>query len=323
MIRVLDESTWETRAQFLADIREFFRSREVLEVETPLLNPQGTVEPFLDPFVVARRAGRKSPEAVEQPGDRFLITSPEYNLKVLLAALRRDLFQIAHCFREGDSGGEHTEEFLMLEWYRIGRDESALMEETAELVDHLSRRPYGRVRFASPLRRTVADLFGEYCGCGLARDELETAVSRHALLGPDEKAEHLRYDELFFTLFLNRVEPNLDGRTPTFVCDYPPELAALSVVENGRARRFELYWQGRELANGYYELGDAEEQSRRFAAENELRVALGKERMEPNPQLLEALRQGLPECAGIAVGLDRLLLALVGGNSLSEVSPFV
>ena len=323
MIRVLDNATWEARAQFLDDVRAFFRERGVLEVETPLLNAHGTVEPFLDPFVVTRTARRKSPSGPSGPQGAYLITSPEYNMKILLSTLRRDIYQIAHCFREGDAGGHHTEEFLMLEWYRIGFDEFALMEEVTALLERLAAHAYSGQPFQTPRSCTVAELFRTHCDCGLLRSELEEALPRYSLLGHEERPENLRYDELFFTLFLNRIEHHLGKEAPDFVYDYPPELAALSVIESGRARRFEVYWQGQELANGYNELRDPVEQAARFAKENQLRESLAKPHMPADPQFLSALRSGLPQCSGIALGLDRLFMVLRGKNTLEAVSPFL
>ena len=323
MIRILKPAAWEARAKFLSDVRAFFRSRDVLEVETPLLNVHGTVEPFLDPFSVARTARPKSPSAKEPAHNSFLITSPEYNLKILLSALQRDIFQIAHCFREGDSGDHHSEEFLMLEWYRVGYDELHLMKETALLVESLARQPYSIISFEAPTSHTVADLFQQYCDCGLSRPQLEDALRRFALVGPREQPKTLRYDELFFALFLNRIEPHIGRTAPAFVYDYPPELAALSVIEEGRARRFELFWKGQELANGYFELCNPEEQVARFAQENALRQQLGKPFMPADPQFVAALERGLPPCSGIALGLDRLLMVLLGEDSLAAVSPFL
>lgn len=325
MIRKLPAQVWQARARMNAIVRRFMEERQVLEVETPLLGPHGTVEPFLDPFCVQRRARRKGPQ--QKQTDAYLITSPEYNLKILLGDLRRDVFQIAHCFREGDDGPLHSEEFLMLEWYRMGFDEHQLMHETAELLQQLSiELPLPAAKAPAPttiVSQSVSEIFQQFVGCGLTRGELETALTQNRLLGSGEDVQSLRYDELFFSLFLNKIENQLGQNCLHFLYDYPPELAALSTIEHGRARRFELYWQGVELANGYYELRDATEQQRRFAEENNLRRSMGKPAMAPDQQFVQALADGLPACSGIALGLDRLLMVLWGASDLSEVSPFV
>lgn len=333
------------RAELLQFVRKFFRERGVLEVETRLFNPTGAVEAHLDSFAVRRRGVRKSPQAPQrQPaeGDAdagYLITSPEYNLKILLAELRCNLMQIAHCFREGDYGDLHREEFLMLEWYLLDADEHAFMDQCEDLLrgaaglDFLrtpgsppppAETPFPRLRVRDLLRERVgladwdrASLIDCVRRLGLAPIEANNAQhGRDAAAGLDAWP----YDDLFFTIFLNEIERELpDGDSPCFVYDYPPELAALARIEadaagRPRARRFEIYWRGLELANGYNELTDAGELEARFARENELRRALGKPEMRPDPQLLAALRKppGMPAASGAALGLDRLFLALCG-----------
>lgn len=315
--------SYRARAGLFQTVRSFFADRDCLEVETPLLHPWGAVEAHLDSFSVTRAGVRKSVEMDRSaPGERagYLITSPEYALKILLAELQQDLFQIAHCFREGDAGANHREEFLMLEWYRIGRDEFRLMDEVEALIRTASAAPWvqRKLESAAPfMRRSVAELLEQYADCTEERDSLGAALRRRGLIGPGgETPEALRYDELFFSVFLNLVEPALDFADPIFVYDYPAPLAALARVEGGRARRFELYWRRLELANGYYELTDPAEHAARFAHENQLRRSLGKVEMTPDPRLLAALDRGLPESSGVALGLDRLLLSLLDERSL-------
>lgn len=325
MLNPLDAETLQARAEFLNDVRRFFRERACLEVETPLLNPTGAVEPFLDSLEVRRptesAVDRKPAGSASGERAGFLITSPEYNLKILLARTGRDLFQIAHCFRAGEAGGLHSEEFLMLEWYRRGIDEFGLMDECDELLDYLAGRPASRIARPGPARRrTVNQVLNEYAGCpDASRASLLSTCERLGLAGAD--AEAWRYDELFFAVFLNAVEPQLGREGVDFVYQYPRELAALSRIEGDIARRFEIYWQEAELANGYYELIDRAEQERRFAAENELRARLGKEGMTADAQFLAALAD-MPESSGIALGLDRLFMVLQGARDLKSTSPF-
>ena len=337
MIRILPPEILIQRSRYLRLVREFFFERGYLEVESPLKNPAGGVEPFLDPLKIERSGIQKSPQARTPAENEYLITSPEYNLKILLAHAWRDaasqgrknkaefpgVFQIAHCFREGDVGDIHSEEFLMLEWYKIGADEFELMDECQDLLAYLQDKLPGAKKSPSARSsRSVREILRLYCECGLERGELEEALVRYNLLGQSEKLSALRYDELFFTLFLNRIEDKLGRQGPEFIYHYPAELAALSVIQDNLARRFELYWQGIELANGYFELTDVQEQSNRFTTENQLRTKLGKEVMRPDPGLLEALELGLPACSGIALGLDRLLMVLTGKSKLEQVSPF-
>lgn len=327
MIRDLSPEILIHRAVFYRKIREFFEQRGFLEVETPLLNSTGNFEPFIDPFQIDRGGIEKSPSRNPLGERAYLITSPEYNLKTVLARLKRPIFQIAHAFRNGDVGPIHTQEFLMLEWYRPEFDANSLMLETGELiralcdldfVDPVTAKHLERIR-----TRTVGSLFEEYLGCGLERQELEEKLVETGLLGPGESASDFRYDELFFSLFLNRIENRLEGQSPVFVCDYPPELSANARVVDGVARRFELYIQGIELANGYDEIVDARTQLEVFESENQIRRSIGKPDMEVDPSFRSALERGLPPSSGIAVGLDRLFAVLLGERDLSFTSPFL
>ena len=325
-MRLLAAEIYEAHAAYLAAIRRFFTERGHLEVETPLLNRTGAVETHLDSLEVRRQGLRKSPEAPLAAPARagYLITSPEYNMKILLSELRRSIFQIAHSFREGDVGQVHSEEFLMLEWYLVGQDEFGLMDECEQLVQYLSTCDFSRKRLTpAPFpRHRVSELLRHYADCpDFSRAALVGALARHGLLGTNDAAS-LAYDDLFFMLFLNRVEEHLGKAGPEFVYDYPPELAALSRIEDGRARRFELYWDRVELANGYYELLDAAEQRARFATENERRKLAGKVQMPVDEALFRAMERGLPECSGMALGVDRLFMLLQDATALGEVSTF-
>lgn len=325
MIRNLPPEILRIRSRFFRDIREFFFSRDYIEVETPLLNPTGGMDPFLDPVMVQRRGVRKSVQAGMSSREGYLITSPEYNLKIILSKYPHNVFQIAHGFREGDSGDLHTEEFLLLEWYRVNADEFDLMAECHELLVFLASREYSRRTLASnplPVRHSVRDLFERYCHCGLSRRDLEKAVTGRRLLSSSEHPSDLRYDELFFTLFLNQIESRLGREGPEFIYHYPAELAALAIIEGEIGRRFELFWEGIELANGYHELTCREEQEERFRKENELRVKLGKPVMEFDEQFLTALENDFPPLSGIALGVERLLMLLLGEEKLAAVSPF-
>lgn len=325
-------SRLQLHRDFRSAVRAFFDGQGFLEVETPLLNTHGAVEAHLDSFAVRRSGIRKSPEAPESVDARagFLITSPEYNMKILLTELRRSIYQIAHCFREGDTGRIHAEEFLMLEWYLVGADEFALMEQCETLFRRLGT-DFAVPEIAAQLpagafpRRRVLDLLIEFADVhSFAREDLVRCVTKHRLAGDGRALAGWLYDEIFFTVFLNLVEPHLGQGVPEFVFDYPPELAALARVEDGRARRFEIYWNGLELANGYFELTDPVELRRRFDCENDLRRKLGKPAMEPDRGLLAALEErGLPECSGIALGLDRLLAAFRSAAAIKDVGNFI
>ncbi|MCB1315091.1 MAG: hypothetical protein KDK27_04010 [Leptospiraceae bacterium] len=308
-------------ASLLRQIRHFFQSeRDYLEVESRLLRSTGSFEAHLDSFSVIRSGVRKSPLGIKsQSGDRagYLITSPEYGLKAALAGLRSSCFQIAHCFREGDQGDWHREEFLMLEWYRVQADEFDLMRECFDLLQALSPN-----RSLIMRKSSVRELLQRHVGIGDWEPETLAQVVRSmgSQLADTPETE---YDDLFFFVFLNKVEAHLGKDGPEFVYHYPPALSALSRVQNGVARRFELYWKGVELANGYYELRNADDYIRRCAEENSRRRRLGKTEMDLDPEMLGALRKaeqehgsGLPECSGIALGLDRLFMVLADTPNL-------
>ncbi len=311
----------------LQDIRYFFKKQNFLEVETPLLNQSGNVEAYIDSFHVFRKNAHKSPQKKkEEKLAGYLITSPEYKLKSILASLRRDLYQIAHCFRSGDIGDFHLEEFLMLEWYKINADEFALMKQCEDLLHSIkissfpnnSKKPVKQTLSFS--KRSLYAILQEYVGCGWERENLEqTLIAKH--LPGYRDARQMPYSDLFFTVFLNLVEHHLGKDGPEFIYHYPPELSAFSKVENGYARRFELYWNGLELANGYYELTKREEYEQRFFEENTLRKRLKKETMVPDRDFCDTLEnnQGLPECSGIALGVDRLFLLLLGEKNLKAI----
>ena len=298
------------RAQLLATVRAFFAERDVLEVETPLLCTAGVTDPAIEPFIVTRG------EALDAP--RFLQTSPEYAMKRLLAAYSEPIFQIAKAFRDGEAGARHNPEFTMLEWYRPGFDHHALMDEVAELVVYcLGDRPVHRLSYRELFERELS-----IDPLTATPEELASLAREHADTGSMEGNRNLWLD----LLMTHIVEPRLAERGACFVYDYPASQAALSrIVEEEGARvgqRFELYVDGIELANGYCELTDAKEQRARFEADNALRKERGQEERPIDEALLAAMQKGLPECSGVALGLDRLLMLSVGADTLSDVLNF-
>ncbi|MCB1140360.1 MAG: elongation factor P--(R)-beta-lysine ligase, partial [Leptospiraceae bacterium] len=245
--------------------------------------------------------------------------SPEFNLKILWAHLRQNIFEIAHSFRARESGNLHSSEFLMLEWYMEGDE-----EQTFSLILELIRRCQASIQPVENLQvqvMSVQDLFARNLHCGLGYEELkrECLDRGHFRLDSEER----RYEEYFFTLFLNYLEPRFPSEEIFIVRDYPPELAAYAKIENGFGRRFEVYWKGLELANGYAELQDAAEQKRRMMEEASLKRQLtGKNTKLPGAFLSAMESPGLPEGCGVALGLDRLLMALTGADRLRDISPF-
>lgn len=316
-MRLLPAPVLQLRSHFLSSVREFFHSRGFCEIESPLMERHGTAEPFLDNLELRDpRTG----------GPAYLLTSPESPLKICLSELRRPLFQIAHVWRAKDGSPLHTQEFLMLEWYVPGFDEQSLMVQVQELLHHLCGSLAPHLPAATVLPPTIpvlsiADLMHERADCTFRRESLEAAALRLGLAPASELAGD-RYDELFFRVFLDAVEPHLQRAGPLFIHGYPAELAAYSQVVDGVGRRFELMWNGVELANGYLEVTDAAEQLRRVEHENSIRQEMGKAERPIDPAWIAALERGIPPCAGVALGLERLLMVLSGADRIEEVSPF-
>jgi lysyl-tRNA synthetase class 2 len=320
-----DGATLRLRAELLARIRGFFAQREVLEVETPALSAAAIPDPHLASFAVHYTG----------PGPRhgqtlYLHTSPEFPMKRLLAAGSGCIYQIARVFRDGEAGRRHNPEFTLLEWYRVGFDHHRLMSEVAELVAELLA---GRLSLAEPERLSYREMFQRHLGLDPHRATVAelaaVAKTQNVSIPPGMPVDNL--DPWLDLLLTHCIEPDLgiepelgQGRL-TFVYDYPVSQAALARVRPGDppvGERFELYLHGVELANGFHELGDAGEQQRRFAAENAARRAAGWPEMPIDDHLLEALDAGLPECAGVALGFDRLVMLAAGKTALAEALAF-
>ena len=298
------------RATLLAQIRKFFAAKDIVEVDTPLLCSSGVTDPAIEPLLVERGDSLKHP--------RYLQTSPEYAMKRLLAQGSGAIYQIARAFRDGEAGARHNPEFTLLEWYRPGFDHHQLMAEVAELVTHC----LGEHRL---LKRSYRQLFQDLLGVDpftASLAELEAVAHRHidtGALGGDR--------DLWLDLLMSHlIEPQLVGADSCFVYDYPASQAALArVVEvDGMlvGQRFELYVDGLELANGYFELTDPVEQRRRFELDNARRREFGQAERPLDEFFLAALEAGLPSCSGVALGVDRLLMLVMGVSDIREVLAF-
>ena len=285
-------ATLRERAAMLRDIRAFFAERDVLEVETPLLGRHATTDPAIDSLAC---------------GERWLQTSPEHHMKRLLAAGAPSIFRLGAVFRAGEAGRWHNPEFTMLEWYRLGFDAAALMAEVAALVDALlGPANYGH----RPWSEILASRFGSAC-----LDPAEAQAKARELGLATESADDAA------DLLLAEALSRLPGRC--FVTEFPAAMAALATVDaDGKAERFELAVDGVEVANGYHELRDAAELARRMAADNAKRVRLGREPLEPDAAFVAAHQHGLPDCAGVAVGVDRLLALRLGLPTVAAAMTF-
>lgn len=314
-----DLATLRLRAELLARIRAFFAARRVLEVETPALSAAAITEPNLASFSTVYTG----------PGSRYgqmlyLHTSPEFPMKRLLAAGSGCIYQIARVFRDGEAGRRHNPEFTLLEWYRVGFDHHRLMDEVAELATALLA---GRLALAAPERLSYCELFQHHLDLNPHQASVvelaACAGARGVPIPPGMPADEA--NPWLDLLLTHCIEPRLGAGRLTFVHDYPASQAALARLRPGAppiGERFELYLNGVELANGFHELGDAGEQRRRFEAENAARRALGLPVMPVDENLLAALEAGLPDCAGVALGFDRLVMLAAGKAFIQDVIAF-
>ena len=303
------------RARLNAAIRDFFATRGVLEVETPVLSRAGNTEPNIASFAL-EFSGRTD----GAPRRRWLRTSPEHALKRLLAAGLGDCYELGRVFRDGEAGGRHNPEFTMLEWYRLGIDHGRLADEVVALV-RMALALVGREASAE----TVAyrELYLRTLGIDPmdAADEALRAALGEVAIDP----EGLVRDDWLDLLMTHRIQPALSPDAILVVRDYPASQCALARIRRDDppvAERFELYLGPLELANGYHELADAGEQRARFERDHAVRDARGLDAPPIDDRLLDALAHGLPPCAGVAVGVDRLLMAMLGAGTVAEVLAF-
>ena len=308
--------TLQARAAMLAQLRAFFSEHGVLEVETPILSRASASDPALESFVSEYRG----PGGSER---RYLHTSPEYAMKRLLASGAQALFQVSRVFRNGEAGRLHNPEFTMVEWYRRGFDHHQLMADVEALVRRLfaPHRPLGRGE-----RLTYAEAFARHAGVDPHSADvgaLRRALRERGIVPPPGMgAQRSEWLDLLLT---HLVEPGLGLAGPCFLYDYPADQAALAQVRPADppvAERFELYLDGVELANGFHELRDAELQRRRFEADLARRERERLPQVPMDERLLRALESGLPPCAGVALGFDRLVMLALGKRSVGEVMAF-
>jgi elongation factor P--(R)-beta-lysine ligase len=306
--------TLRLRARLLARTRAFFAARGLLEVETPQLSAAAATDLHLESLVAQRPGGAPL---------GWLHTSPEFPMKRLLASGAGDIWQLARVFRGGECGQRHNPEFTMLEWYRVGWDAAALMAEVEAFVRSLA----GECGMpGEALRLSYREAFTRHAGIDpfsadpgeILRRLAEHGVAVAGDLGDDRDA---CLDLALATI----VEPALDPSRPTFIYDFPASHAALARIRPGDppvAERFELFLGGMEIANGFQELTDAAEQAARFEADRAARRARGLVEPPIDRRLLAAISHGLPDCAGVARGFDRLVMILAGASHIDEVLAF-
>ncbi len=290
------------RSRIIRAVRYFFHKQDFIEVETPVRLPCPALEDYIDAIPASSTYGEK----------QYLRTSPELHLKRFLADANgtvNRVFQIGSCFRQGEIGSQHNEEFAMLEWYRLKADYKAILQDTIDLIRFIASETGIEPQFRGNLINldeewellTVAQAFDKYAECSvkeaIANDEFEIVLTE-------------------------QVEPNLGKKRPTFLIDYPASMAALARLSADNpevCERWELYIGGLELANCYSELTDAEEQRQRFTKTAELRASEKREVYPIDEPFLESLQE-LPDCGGIAMGLDRLCMVFANADSIEEVT---
>ncbi|WP_425493806.1 EF-P lysine aminoacylase EpmA [Dyella silvatica] len=304
----------QLRARLYALLRAFFAERQVLEVETPILSAAGNTDPNIESFSTLF-SGHVDAGARQ----RWLRTSPEYPLKRLLAAGVGDCYELGRVFRNGEAGGRHNPEFSMLEWYRVGWDHRRLMEETIRLVE----AALGMVgRRAEVVIESYRQMFLDELGIDplhASIDALRAPLAEYAI-----EASDLGRDDWLDLLITHKLQPAFPRDRITVIHDYPASQCALARIRAGDpplAERFELYLGPYELANGYHELNNAAEQRLRFERDNAVRRARGLAEIPLDTSLLEVL-DAMPDCAGVALGVERLLMCLAGTDAIADVLAF-
>lgn len=298
------------RSALLSTIRHFFQAKAVLEVSTPTIS-RGTIT---DVYLEAMTCSSKN--ISKNQSTYYLQTSPEFAMKRLLCAGSGSIYQICHAYRDEEAGRYHNPEFTLLEWYRIGFNHVDLMSEVDELLQVVLGTEQAEII-------SYQNLFLNHLQIDplkASAEELQKLVSNDAN-GPTLESK----DEMLHCLFSILIEPKLAKKRPLIVCDFPASQSALARISTSDPRvseRFEVYFKGIELANGFHELKDVKEQRKRFEADNHQRKRLGKSERPIDETFLDALSAGLPDCAGIALGIDRLLMLKLGKKRISDVITF-
>ena len=308
------------RARVVARLRLFFARHGVLEVDTPALSAAAATDPHVHSFTTLY-TGPGAPRG----RTLYLHTSPEFPMKRLLAAGTGSIFQLCKVFRDGEAGRLHNPEFTLLEWYRVGFDHHRLMDEVEALVRETLE---GLVNTLDPAERlSYGEAFQRHAGIDphTATPATLAKCARRLGINTPRGMDGQDLDAWRDLLLTHAVVPRFPAARPVFVYDYPASQAALARVRPGEppiAERFELYINGVELANGFHELSDADEQRRRFAANLARRRALGVAQVPLDERLLAAIAGGLPDCSGVALGVDRLLMLAAGVDAIDQVLAF-
>ena len=311
-----DWSVLVKRAELMRQVRQFFHERSVTEVDTHLLSQFGVTDCHLDnlttEFKYPLSSGNKK---------LYLQTSPEYAMKRILAAYKQDIYQLSHVVRDDEIGRFHNPEFTLLEWYRVGYDDTQLITEVAELLTELCNAPETDII-------TYQQAFIKYLNIdplaeGAVAEIKQNLIERPALT--EWMSEETDKDTILQVAFSELIESQFPDDVPICITEFPQSQAALAKIDKYDARvarRFEFYYCGVELANGYNELTDPVEQRVRFKKDNGWREKHGLVAQPEDVCLLAALEHGLPACSGVALGFDRLLMIVCGAKTIAEVLPF-
>jgi lysyl-tRNA synthetase class 2 len=305
------------RAEIMRRVRRFFDDRNFFEIETPVLSHDVLVDRYLNPIGISKK------DVTGRSGDAdemlWLQTSPEFGMKRVLAAGAEAIYQICKSFRQGETGDRHNPEFTMLEWYRSGDDMQTGMELLSEFVEVILKKS----RTRKMTYREAFRWFTDIDPFEATLEDLETAARKNGVSIDEHRGANR---DGWLNLILSEVvEPQLGLESPVIVYDWPESQAALATVRPGSppvAERFEVYVDGVELANGYHELLDAEELVKRNSINNQHRVKDGSHLLPEESRLLDAMRHGIPGCAGVALGVDRLVMLALGASSIREIVAF-
>ena len=293
----------------LQQARDFFAIREVLEVDCPIISQKASIDAHID-LIPCKVFNKQA----------WLHSSPEYGMKRLLAEEIGDIYQLSHVFRDFECGIKHNPEFMMAEWYRVGFTFNQMIEETCAFIKlFVGNCPVDIICYQ--------EAFLKYTGLDPFASSFEDLAQYITRQGCDSLESHTSSkDDLLTFILATFIEPKLGSDVLSVLAYFPPSQAALSQVctYNGHktAERFEVFYQGLELANGYHELQDPQEQRKRLLEANAMRKALGKDMLVIDENFLEALEKGLPDCCGVAVGFDRLMMLHMQTNNISDVLPF-
>ena len=304
----------KARAEMNLKIRNFFAQRQVLEVETPILSSSTNSDPKLESFI-----SKFNGPSLHHQAKMYLHTSPEFFMKRLLAAGSGDIYQIAKVFRDGEAGHRHNPEFTMLEWYRVNIDHFALMQELRDLIVAITGQNLNVIHM------TYRALFLKYLNLDVHVASIHDLATKAIELGISLNQPLVNKDEYLDLLLSFIIEPQLPKDSLFYLYHYPASQAALAktIMEDNMqvGCRFELYWRGLELANGFYELNDAKEQQSRFEGDLQHRLENKQDIMPLDQHFLAALNS-LPNCSGVALGLDRLLMCMLNTNNIGDVLCF-